>query len=125
MVLHILSDTVTSLDKQRSQGLFSLTAYLFLQSDVYVIQCFYCCVFTQLNDCHRGVVFDSLDTLFSQNYYTTANCILKALNNRKYLYFITLKLDYNMMKEQERKRQQEQGSMFCYPLFHPICLFCF
>jgi hydrocephalus-inducing protein len=54
-------------------------------------------------------VFDGLDTLFSQNYFTTANSILKALNNRKYLYFITLKLDYYVMKEQEKARQEEEG----------------
>lgn len=62
----------------------------------------------QLNDCHRGVVFDSMDTLFSQNLFTTVNAILKALNNRRFIYFCTLKLDYNVLKEQERKDQEER-----------------
>ncbi|ESO91099.1 hypothetical protein LOTGIDRAFT_122343, partial [Lottia gigantea] len=62
----------------------------------------------QLNDCHRGVVFDGLDTLFSQNYQSTANAILKALNNRRFIFFLTLKLDYNVLKEQERKDLEEK-----------------
>ncbi|XP_069113582.1 hydrocephalus-inducing protein homolog isoform X2 [Argopecten irradians] len=61
----------------------------------------------QLNDCHRGVVLDGLETLFAQNLQTAANVILKALNNRRFIYFISLKLDYNVLKEQERKAQEE------------------
>ncbi|KAH9493176.1 hypothetical protein Btru_021958, partial [Bulinus truncatus] len=63
----------------------------------------------QLNDCHRGVVFDGLETLFSQNYFTAANAILKALNNRRFIYFVTLKMDYNVLKEQEKKIQEERA----------------
>ncbi|XP_035827636.1 hydrocephalus-inducing protein [Aplysia californica] len=62
----------------------------------------------QLNDCHRGVVFDGLETLFSQTLFTTANAILKALNNRRFIYFCTLKLDFNILKEQEKKAQEER-----------------
>ncbi|XP_059164883.1 hydrocephalus-inducing protein homolog isoform X3 [Physella acuta] len=62
----------------------------------------------QLNDCHRGVVFDGLDTLFSLNYFMTASAILKALNNRRFIYFVTLKLDYNVLKEQEKRAQEEK-----------------
>jgi hypothetical protein len=40
----------------------------------------------QLNDCHRGVVFDGLETLFAQNLYTTAHAILRSLNNRRFIY---------------------------------------
>uniref|UniRef100_A0A2C9K9X8 HYDIN/VesB/CFA65-like Ig-like domain-containing protein n=1 Tax=Biomphalaria glabrata TaxID=6526 RepID=A0A2C9K9X8_BIOGL len=63
----------------------------------------------QLNDCHRGVVFDGLETLFSQNYFTATNAILKALNNRRFIYFVTLKMDYNVLKEQEKKIQEEKA----------------
>merc|ERR1711879_132153 len=61
----------------------------------------------QLNDCHRGVVFDGLETLFSQTYFTTSNAILKAINNRRFIYFVTLKLDFNVLKEQEKKALEE------------------
>ncbi|XP_071173399.1 hydrocephalus-inducing protein homolog isoform X10 [Mytilus edulis] len=62
----------------------------------------------QLNDCHRGVVFDGLETLFAQNLYTTAHAILRSLNNRRFIYFISLKLDYAKLKEQEKKSQEEK-----------------
>ncbi|XP_074644164.1 hydrocephalus-inducing protein homolog [Tubulanus polymorphus] len=62
----------------------------------------------QLNDCHRGVVFDSLETLFSANMLSTAHAILKALNNRKYIFSITLKLDYNTLKEREKREKEEK-----------------
>ncbi|XP_053402100.1 hydrocephalus-inducing protein homolog isoform X11 [Mercenaria mercenaria] len=62
----------------------------------------------QLNDCHRGVVFDGLETLFAQNQHTAASAVLKALNNRRFIYFITLKLDYNHLKEQEKKDKEEK-----------------
>ncbi|KAL5021172.1 hypothetical protein ScPMuIL_000327 [Solemya velum] len=61
-----------------------------------------------MNDCHRGVVFDGLETLFSQNLYSTANSILKALNNRRFIYFVTLKLDFAVLKEKEKKSQEEK-----------------
>ena len=65
----------------------------------------------QLNDCHRGVVFDGLETLFAQNLYTTAHAILRSLNNRRFIYFISLKLEYAKLKEQEKKDQEEKGNL--------------
>ncbi|XP_041375521.1 hydrocephalus-inducing protein homolog [Gigantopelta aegis] len=62
----------------------------------------------QLDDCHRGVVFDGLETLFSMNVLTTANAILKSFNNRRFIFFVTLKLDYNILKEQEKKELEEK-----------------
>merc|ERR1712110_1101697 len=53
-------------------------------------------------------IFDGLETLFSQTYFTTANAILKALNNRRFIYFCTLKLDFNVLKEQEKKAAEER-----------------
>ncbi|XP_025115052.1 hydrocephalus-inducing protein-like isoform X4 [Pomacea canaliculata] len=59
----------------------------------------------QLNDCHRGVIFDGLETLFSQNYFSTLNAILKALNNRRFIYFCTLKMDFSVLKEHEQLKK--------------------
>ena len=56
------------------------------------------------------MVFDGLETLFSQNLVTTCLTLLKAINNRKYIYFVSLKLDYSAMKEQERRAQDEKGT---------------
>ncbi len=54
-------------------------------------------------------MFDGLETLFAQNLVASCNALLKAINNRKYIYFVTLKLDYNVLKEQEKKAQEEKG----------------
>ena len=56
-------------------------------------------------------MFDGLETLFSQTYFTTSNAILKALNNRRFIYFCTLKLDFNILKEQEKKAMEEAGQL--------------
>ena len=74
-----------------------------------IILLFHLLLYLQLNDCHRGVVFDGLETLFAQNQSVAASAILKALNNRRFIFFITLKLDYNRLKEQEKKDQEERG----------------
>ena len=52
---------------------------------------------------------DGLETLFSQTLFTCARAVLKAFNNRKYIYLVTLKLDYNLLKEQEKKAAEERG----------------
>lgn len=73
-------------------------------------------IFLQLNDCHRGVVFDGLENLFAQNLYITAHAILRALNNRRFIYFVTMKLDYNVLKEQEKKAEEERGQLAWHDL---------
>ena len=55
-------------------------------------------------------MFDGLETLFSQNLVTTCLALLKAINNRKYIYFVSLRLEYSAMKEQERRAQEEKGT---------------
>ena len=61
-------------------------------------------------------MFDGLETLFSQNLVTTCLALLKAINNRKYIYFVSLRLEYSAMKEQERRAQEEKGREYsiCY-----------
>jgi hydrocephalus-inducing protein len=55
------------------------------------------------------VVIDGLETLFAQNMFTAVNAILKALNNRRYIFAVSLKLDYALLKEQEKKEMEERG----------------
>ncbi|RXM33054.1 Hydrocephalus-inducing protein [Acipenser ruthenus] len=62
----------------------------------------------QLNDCHRGVVFDSLETLYSHSMTSTLHAILKALNNRRYIYLINLKHDYAAFKAREKAQTEEE-----------------
>ena len=54
-------------------------------------------------------MFDGLETLFSQNLVTTCLALLKAINNRKYIYFVSLRLEYSAMKEQEKRAHEEKG----------------
>lgn len=61
-----------------------------------------------LSDCNRGVVIDGLETLFAQNYLLAATAVLKAFNNRRYIYFVTLKSDFMKYKEQMARIQEEK-----------------
>lgn len=61
----------------------------------------------QLSDCSRGVVIDGLETLFAQNYLLAASAILKAFNNRRYIYCFTMKSDYKKYLEQQNKILEE------------------
>ena len=57
----------------------------------------------------RGVVFDGLDSVFTSSYVHTLHVVLKALNNRKHIFAVTLKNDYNTIKQQQRRLHAEQG----------------
>ena len=50
-----------------------------------------------------------METLFCQNQTMTAYILLKAFNNRKYIYMVSLKLDYNTLKDQEKAAKEEKG----------------
>jgi len=56
-------------------------------------------------------VFDGLESSFTHNAYSSAHCILKALNNRTYMFAIALKLDYSVVKENEKRAEEEKGMM--------------
>ena len=66
----------------------------------------------QLNDCHQGVVFDSLETLFSTNFQSTLLALLKAVNNRKHIYFVSQKLDYALMRARQKEEEAKKGENF-------------
>uniref|UniRef100_H2YKD6 Uncharacterized protein n=1 Tax=Ciona savignyi TaxID=51511 RepID=H2YKD6_CIOSA len=63
----------------------------------------------QLNDCHQGVVFDGLETLFSASQQATVLALLKAINNRKHIYVVTQKLDYNIVKARQKAKAEESA----------------
>lgn len=67
----------------------------------------------QLSDCNRGIIIDGLETLFAQNYFLAATAVLKAFNNRRYIYFVTMKSDFQKYKEQ-LNRLHEQKSIFLF-----------
>ncbi|XP_057569314.1 hydrocephalus-inducing protein homolog [Hippopotamus amphibius kiboko] len=60
----------------------------------------------QLSDCYRGMVFDSLETLFARNAATALLCLLKAIGSREHIYVINMAQDYAAMKAQEKARKE-------------------
>ncbi|VCW68981.1 unnamed protein product, partial [Gulo gulo] len=68
-----------------------------------------CSLRFQLSDCFRGVVFDSLETLFARNMAVALLCLLKAIGSRDHIYVINMAQDYTAMKAQEKaKKEQEE-----------------
>ena len=62
----------------------------------------------------HGVVFDGLDSVFANSFVHTLYSVLKALNNCKHIYAITLKNDFSTIKQQQAMLQAEKGDCFCY-----------
>ncbi|XP_042303381.1 LOW QUALITY PROTEIN: hydrocephalus-inducing protein homolog [Sceloporus undulatus] len=62
----------------------------------------------QLSDCYRGMVFDGLETIFARSLTSTLLCLLKAINNRRYIYFVNLSQDFAAMKAREKSKQEQE-----------------
>ncbi|XP_039618305.1 hydrocephalus-inducing protein-like [Polypterus senegalus] len=62
----------------------------------------------QLNDCSRGVVFDSLETLYCRSLAHALCVVLKAINNRQYIFMIDLKHDYVSLKAREKAKKDAE-----------------
>ncbi|NXX62461.1 HYDIN protein, partial [Scopus umbretta] len=63
----------------------------------------------QLSDCYRGVVFDGLESLFARNMASALLCLLKAVRNRPYIYFVNLFQDYASLKARETAVKEQEG----------------
>ena len=68
-----------------------------------------CVVPWQLSDCHRGVVMDGLETLYSLSPSSTLQIILKAFNNRSFIYMVNLSNNYYAFKAKERAQREAEG----------------
>ena len=53
----------------------------------------------QQGDCKHGIVFDGLDSCFAANQQNTVLAILKAINNRKYLYYFDTRLTHEAYRQ--------------------------
>ncbi|KAH0619415.1 hypothetical protein JD844_000028 [Phrynosoma platyrhinos] len=62
----------------------------------------------QLSDCYRGMVFDGLETMFARSLTSALLCLLKAINNRRYIYFVNLSQDFAAMKAREKSKQEQE-----------------
>ncbi|XP_059848459.1 hydrocephalus-inducing protein homolog isoform X2 [Hypanus sabinus] len=65
----------------------------------------------QLNDCCQGFVFDGLENQHSNNETSTLLAVLKAINNRRHIYFITLSQDYALMKIKKKAKLQAEEQL--------------
>ncbi|NXS60518.1 HYDIN protein, partial [Brachypteracias leptosomus] len=63
----------------------------------------------QLSDCYQGVVFDGLETLFACSTASALLCLLKAVRNRPYIYFVNLFQDYASFKAKETAAKDQEG----------------
>lgn len=80
-------------------------------------------------DCRKGIVFDGLQSMFTPDQALTAVLILKALQNRKHIYFIDLELNIEGVKKRvedmEREKQKLLGktqSMICVHVYNGIIM---
>ncbi|KFQ76081.1 Hydrocephalus-inducing protein, partial [Phaethon lepturus] len=63
----------------------------------------------QLSDCYQGVVFDGLETLFAHSMASALFCLLRAVGNRPYIYFVNLFQDYASLKAKETAAKEQEG----------------
>lgn len=61
-----------------------------------------------LPDCQKGVIIDGLDTLFCMNHLHAATAVLKAFNNRRYIYCLSLRSDFQRYKEEMHRINDEK-----------------
>ena len=62
-----------------------------------------------MNDCHLGIVIDGLDSMFTRNVQSAACCVLRALNNRKYIFFVSLTLEHAKLKAIDERKKVEMS----------------
>ena len=61
----------------------------------------------QLSDCYRGVIIDGLESSFLPNCQSAMRAVLKGFNNRKYIFVMNTKLDYDEYQMRVKKAEQE------------------
>ncbi|KAG7468631.1 hypothetical protein MATL_G00145140 [Megalops atlanticus] len=62
----------------------------------------------QLSDCHRGVVIDGLESLYCRSLTSALQIILKAFNDRPYIYLVDLSHSFQALKARERAEREAQ-----------------
>ncbi|XP_040894088.1 hydrocephalus-inducing protein homolog [Toxotes jaculatrix] len=65
----------------------------------------------QLRDCHRGIVIDGLESVYTKSAARTLQVVLKALNNRKHIYAVNLFDSYIALKARERVQREAEEAL--------------
>ena len=67
-------------------------------------------------DCYCNVVFDGLESVFTPSVTSSASVVLKAFNNRKYIFLLTLRGSLQDLKERESAAQKKKRETIVYNL---------
>ena len=62
----------------------------------------------QQPDCQKAAIFDGLMSQFVSSQQTLAGLVLKATNNRKYIFFVNLNMTLEEIKQRERGIEEER-----------------
>ena len=65
----------------------------------------------QETDCRHGIVFDGIDTPFITDLSAAMKLILKAINNRKHIYVIQIKMELAAIKDRICRLEEEAERM--------------
>ncbi|XP_028440234.1 hydrocephalus-inducing protein homolog [Perca flavescens] len=65
----------------------------------------------QRSDCHRGIVIDGLESVYTQSEASTLQVVLKALNNRKHIYVVNLSDSYAALKARESAQRETEEAL--------------
>ncbi|KAM6946364.1 hydrocephalus-inducing protein homolog [Aplochiton taeniatus] len=60
----------------------------------------------QLSDCHRGVVMDGLESVYTRSVSNTLQVALKAFNHRKHIYVVNLCHTYPALKALQKAQRE-------------------
>ncbi|MFT7810512.1 hydrocephalus-inducing protein homolog [Arapaima gigas] len=63
----------------------------------------------QLSDCHCGVIIDGLETVYSQSPARALQALLKAFNNRSFIYVINLVQTFEAFQAKEKVQREAEG----------------
>ena len=62
----------------------------------------------QQPDCLKAAIFDGLTSQFISTQQTLTGLVLKATNNRKYIFFVNLSMTLEEIKQRERGIEEEK-----------------
>ncbi|KAL2094103.1 hypothetical protein ACEWY4_011415 [Coilia grayii] len=66
-----------------------------------------------LSDCLRGVVFDGLETLYCRSPSSMLQAILKAFNNRRFIYMVNLANTYSNLQAKAKAQREAEEARQC------------
>ena len=79
----------------------------------------------QNTDCRKGVIFDGLKCRFAADSLMTTALILRALGDRKHIFFVNLDLDFDGIKDRiaaiEIEKEKKKGKKISYCIIMYMC----